>query len=82
MRNRLERNMQILETHSDLNTYGKKLDFVFIDGETYSLTPKPIPSRKEPEVEESEQSKNIRKEIYGQFRAYGSSMPIRWREME
>jgi hypothetical protein len=60
------------------------MDVIFQDGETYSFTPKPIPSKKKPQVEEeeSEQSKQIRKEIYGQFRAYGSSMPIRWREME
>jgi hypothetical protein len=60
------------------------MDVIFRDGETYSFTPKPIPSKKKPyvEEEESEQSKQIRKEIYGQFRAYGSSMPIRWREME
>jgi len=78
------RNEQILKTHSELNTYGKPMDIIFQDGETYSFTPKPIPSKKKPyeEDEESEQSKSIRKEIYGQFRAYGSSIPIRWREME
>jgi len=60
------------------------MDVIFQDGEAYSFTPKPIPSKKKPYVEdeESEQSKSIRKEIYGQFRAYGSSIPIRWREME
>jgi hypothetical protein len=76
------RQEQILKTHSELNTYGKPMDVIFQDGETYSFTPKPIPSKKKPQEEESEQSKQIRKEIYGQFRAYGSSMPIRWREME
>lgn len=78
------RNEQILKTHSELNTYGKPMDVIFQDGEAYSFTPKPIPSKKKPYVEdeESEQSKSIRKEIYGQFRAYGSSIPIRWREME
>jgi len=78
------RNEQILKTHSELNTYGKPMDVIFQDGEAYSFTPKPIPSKKKPYVEdeESEQSKQIRKEIYGQFRAYGSSIPIRWREME
>jgi len=78
------RNEQILKTHSELNTYGKPMDVIFQDGEAYSFTPKPIPSKKKSYVEdeESEQSKQIRKEIYGQFRAYGSSIPIRWREME
>jgi hypothetical protein len=76
------RQEQILKTHSELNTYGKPMDIIFQDGETYYFTPKPIPSKKKPQEEESEQSKQIRKEIYGQFRAYGSSMPIRWREME
>ena len=79
------RNEQILKTHSELNTYGKPMEIIFQDGETYTFTPKPIPSKKKPhyeEDEESEQSKSIRKEIYGQFRAYGSSMPIRWRDMK
>jgi len=78
------RNEQILKTHSELNTYGKPMEIIFQDGETYSFIPKPIPSKKKPQIEEeeSEQSKSIRKEIYGQFRAYGSSMPIRWREIK
>ena len=76
------RNEQILKTHSELNTYDKTLDVVFVDGEKYSFTPKPSKKKPQVEDEESEQSKQIRREIYGQFRAYGSSMPIRWREME
>jgi hypothetical protein len=73
---------QILKTHSDLNTYEKPLDVLFIDGEKYSFTPKPSKKKPQEEDEESEQSKSIRREIYGQFRAYGSSMPIRWREIK
>ena len=75
------RNEQILKTHSELNTYGKPMDIIFQDGETYSFTPKPIPSKKEPQVEEeSEQSKRIRAEVYGEFRQYGR-MPILWRDI-
>ena len=75
------RNEQILKTHSELNTYGRSMDIIFQDGETYSFTPKPIPSIKKPEVEESEQSKRIRAEVYGEFRQFGS-MPILWKDMK
>ena len=74
------RQEQILKTHSELNTYGKPMDVIFRDGEAYSFTPKPIPSKKKPQVEaeESEQSKRIRAEVYGEFRQFGS-MQILWK---
>ena len=75
------RNEQILKTHSELNTYDKPLDLVFIDGEKYSFTPKPSKKKPYVEDEESEQSKRIRAEVYGEFRQFGS-MPILWKDMK
>jgi hypothetical protein len=75
------RHEQILKTHSELNTYDKPLDVLFIDGEKYSFTPKPSKKKPRVEEEESEQSKRIRAEVYGEFRQFGS-MPILWKDMK
>lgn len=65
----------IIETLCEFDTYGKEVEIIWADGKREKFVPKPIPQ------EESEQSKRIRAEVYGEFRHFGS-MPILWKDMK
>lgn len=65
-------NLIKLELDADFTTRGKVIDVVYLDGKTERIEPTPL--------EESEQSRKLRAEIFNEFRQYGR-MPVLWRDI-